>query len=71
VWRGYGGRALAGRATRRGGARPTARAALLVHLPPDGYEFGSRLPPALPSARERWAAMRAVLAPRRGSASRS
>jgi hypothetical protein len=63
AWRGYGGaRGPAGDAVwwrAADGAR-----ALLLHLPPDGYEFGSRLPPALPSARERWAAMRAVLAPR-------
>jgi hypothetical protein len=63
VWRGYGGaRWPAGDAA--WWRAPDGARALLVHLPPDGYEFGSRLPPALPSARERWAAMRAVLAPR-------
>jgi hypothetical protein len=63
AWRGYGGaRWPAGDAA--WWRAPDGARALLVHLPPDGYEFGSRLPPALPSARERWAAMRAVLAPR-------
>ena len=63
VWRGYGGaRWPAGDAAwwrAADGAR-----VLLYHLPPDGYELGSRLPPTLPAARERWAALRAVLAPR-------
>ncbi len=63
AWRGYGGaRWPAGDAA--WWRAPDGARALLLHLPPDGYEFGSRLPPALPSARERWAAMRAVLAPR-------
>lgn len=63
VWRGYGGpRWPAGDAawwTAADGSR-----VLLYHLPPDGYEFASRLPPALPAARERWAALEATLAPR-------
>lgn len=63
AWRGYGGaRWPAGDAA--WWTAPDGACALLYHLPPDGYEFGSRLPPALPSARERWAAMRPVLAGR-------
>lgn len=63
VWRGYGGaRWPAGDAA--WWVAPDRARTLLLHLPPDGYDFGSRLPPALPSVRERWAAMRAVLAPR-------
>ncbi|GLC27647.1 glycoside hydrolase family 38 C-terminal domain-containing protein [Roseisolibacter agri] len=63
VWRGYGGaRWPAGDAAWWRGADGSR--ALLLHLPPDGYEFGSRLPVDAEGARERWAAMRAVLAPR-------
>jgi hypothetical protein len=63
VWRGYGGpRWPAGDAA--WWTAPAGERVLLLHLPPDGYEFGSRLPPALPSARERWAAMGPVLAAR-------
>lgn len=63
VWRGYGGpRWPDGDAAWWRG--PDGSRVLLHHLPPDGYELGSRLPPALPSARERWAALHAVLAPR-------
>ena len=63
VWRGYGGRRW-----------PPGDAAiwrdavgsevLLVHLPPDGYEFGSSLPADDAGARERWRRLRDVLAPR-------
>ena len=63
VWRGYGGARWPAGDSAWWQASDGARV-LLHHLPPDGYEFGSRLPPALPSARERWAAMRPVLAGR-------
>ncbi len=63
VWRGYGG-------TRW----PTGDAAwwraaddsrvLLLHLPPDGYEFGSRLPLDAEGARVRWEQLQSVLEPR-------
>ncbi len=63
AWRGYGGaRWPDGDAawwTAADGAR-----VLLLHLPPDGYEFGSRLPADDAGARERWEALRDVLAPR-------
>ncbi|MDF1503839.1 glycoside hydrolase family 38 C-terminal domain-containing protein [Roseisolibacter sp. H3M3-2] len=63
VWRGYGGaRWPAGDAAWWQG--PDGSAVPLLHLPPDGYEFGSRLPPDDAGARARWAAMHAVLAPR-------
>lgn len=70
VWRGYGGaRWPAGDAAWWAADVPAAAGSagprvLLYHLPPDGYELGSRLPPTLPAARERWAALRAVLEPR-------
>jgi len=63
VWRGYGGpRWPAGDAAWWAG--PDGARVLLSHLPPDGYEFGSRLPPTLPAARERWAVIASTLAPR-------
>ncbi len=63
VWRGYGGtRWPDGDAAWWTG--PDGSRALLLHLPRDGYEFGSRLPVDVAGARERWTAMRAELAPR-------
>ena len=63
VWRGYGGaRWPDGDAAWWEG--PDGSRVVLYHLPPHGYEFGSRLPPALPAARERWAAIEATLGPR-------
>jgi hypothetical protein len=63
AWRGYGGaRWPAGDAAWWRGADGSR--ALLLHLPRDGYEFGSRLPVDVEGARARWAAMRAELAPR-------
>ena len=37
---------------------------MLYHLPPDGYEFGSHLPPEAAAAQTRWRSMRAVYSPR-------
>lgn len=63
LWRGYGGlRWPTGDTVQwRAADRTTA---LLFHLPPDGYEFGSSLPVDEQAAKTRWASMRAVLAPR-------
>lgn len=63
LWRGYGGRRWpdGDAAWWRG---PDGARTLLFHLPPDGYEFGSSLPPARDEARARWERMREVLAPR-------
>lgn len=63
LWRGYGGRSHPPGDTARWEA-PDESVVILYHLPPDGYEFGSHLPPEPDSARERWEAMRAILAPR-------
>jgi alpha-mannosidase len=63
LWRGFGGRrwpisdAVVWTA-------PDGERALLYHLPPNGYEYGSDLPVELTAARERWRRMRAVLANR-------
>ena len=60
VWRGYGGsRSPPGDAAWWAGVDGSG--VLLYHLAPDGYEIGSRLPPTLIAARERWDALRAVL----------
>lgn len=63
LWRGYGGRTHPPGDVARWVA-PDGSAALLYHLPPDGYEFGSHLPVAPEDARLRWDAMRVVLADR-------
>jgi mannosylglycerate hydrolase len=63
LWRGYGGRSHPPGDTARWVA-PDESAVILYHLPPDGYEFGSHLPPEPEAARGRWQAMRAVLDPR-------
>ena len=63
LWRGLGGRRWpAGDTFRWRGADRSA--ALVFHLPPDGYEYGSTLPADEVGARERWSRMRAELAPR-------
>ena len=63
AWRGYGGRRWpAGDAVRW---RDSAGSeVVLVHLPPDGYEFGSSLPADDEGARARGERLRSVLAPR-------
>ena len=63
VWRGYGGpRWPAGDAA--WWQAPDGSRVLLYHLAPSGYEIGSRLPVALPAARDRWAELAAILVPR-------
>ena len=63
AWRGYGGaRWPDGDAAWWRG--PGGEAALLFHLPRDGYEYGSALPTGDAEAAERWGRMRAELAPR-------
>jgi mannosylglycerate hydrolase len=63
LWRGFGGPAWpAGDAFRwraPGGAR-----VLVHHLPAPGYEYGANLPADEPRARERWRAVREMLARR-------
>ena len=63
LWRGYGGRLhpAGDAATWRA---PDESSAVLYHLPPDGYEFGSHLPPESAAAAERWRATLDVLGPR-------
>ena len=57
VWRGYGSsRWPAGDAARW--RAPDGRAALLWHLPPSGYEFGSALPADDAQAAARWSDIR-------------
>ena len=63
VWRGYGGASHPPGDTARWAA-PDESSAILYHLTPDGYEFGSHLPPESDAARERWDAMRQVIEPR-------
>lgn len=63
LWRGYGGAGHPRGDTARWFA-PDDSSVLLYHLPPDGYEVGSHLPPELDAARERWASMREILQPR-------
>ncbi|MGH7711986.1 MAG: hypothetical protein ACREOG_11920, partial [Gemmatimonadaceae bacterium] len=63
VWRGYGSRRFPLGDTARWAA-PNGEEALLLHLAPDGYEFGSHLPATGADAQRRWSAMRRVLEPR-------
>ena len=63
LWRGYGGRAHPRGDTARWTA-PDDSVVVLYHLPPDGYEYGSHLPPEPDAMRARWHSMRSVLAPR-------
>lgn len=63
LWRGYGGSThpVGDTAT---WVAPDESSVVLYHLPPDGYEFGSHLPPEADAARERWQSIRDVLGPR-------
>ena len=63
LWRGYGGRRSAPGDAFRWRA-PSGREAVVFHLPPDGYEFGSSLPTSPDEAANRWRRIREVLAPR-------
>lgn len=63
LWRGYGGKSHPAGDVARWFA-PDESGVILYHLPPDGYEFGSHLPPESDAARERWQSIRDVLAPR-------
>ncbi|HEY5060410.1 MAG TPA: hypothetical protein VII52_02690, partial [Gemmatimonadaceae bacterium] len=63
LWRGYGGARWPAGDTVRWVA-PNGEDAVLFHLPPSGYEFGSHLPTDDAGARVRWGRMRAELAPR-------
>jgi alpha-mannosidase len=63
LWRGYGGRRSHGGDTFRWRA-PSGSEAIVFHLPPDGYEFGSSLPVDPEEAAKRWTRIRDVLAPR-------
>jgi len=63
LWRGYGGpRWPAGDTVRWRG--PTGAEAIVHHLPPDGYEFGSSLPIHPDAAAERWTRIASAMAPR-------
>jgi alpha-mannosidase len=53
TWRGLGGPLWPGGDAFRWAA-PDGSSALVHHLPPDGYEFGSNLPAGGPAARSRW-----------------
>jgi len=63
LWRGFGGMGHPDGDVARWVA-PDGSSALLYHLAPDGYELGASLPANLRHARDRWDALRAVLAPR-------
>ncbi|MEP7087378.1 MAG: glycosyl hydrolase-related protein [Gemmatimonadota bacterium] len=63
LWRGYGGTAHPRGDVARWSA-PDGSSALLYHLSPSGYELGSSLPLEESDVRDRWRALRAVLAPR-------
>jgi alpha-mannosidase len=63
LWRGHGGkRSSPGDAFRW--RAPSGRDAVVFHLPPEGYEFGSSLPTLPEDAARRWTRLREVLAPR-------
>jgi hypothetical protein len=63
VWRGYGGARWPSGDAAWWSAADGSRV-LLLHLPPDGYELGSRLPVDVEGARARWEQLRSVLEPR-------
>ena len=63
LWRGYGGARWPAGDTVRWVA-PGGEDAVLFHLPPSGYEFGSHLPTDDAGAHVRWERMRAELVPR-------
>ena len=63
LWRGFGGaRWPAGDTVQWRG--PSGQVVTVYALPPDGYEFGRSLPADAVAARERWAHIASVLAPR-------
>jgi alpha-mannosidase len=63
VWRGYGGsRWPSGDVVRWVG--PSGAEAIVYHLPPDGYEFGSSLPNSPDAAALRWKHIRETFAAR-------
>jgi len=59
LWRGYGGSSHPPGDTANWIAADGS-SVVLYHLTPDGYEFGSHLPPESAAARNRWRAMRDV-----------
>jgi alpha-mannosidase len=63
LWRGFGGARWPSGDTMQWRA-PSGQQVIVHHLPSDGYEFGSVLPTNPAAARERWARLSAVLAPR-------
>lgn len=63
LWRGFGGSSFPASDTVWWIA-PDGRRLLLVHLPPDGYEFGSALPLDAPQSRARWQRIRETLSAR-------
>jgi len=63
VWRGFGGAPGQERDLHRWRG-PDGASVVMVHLPPDGYENGANLPVDPGAAAERWAGLRAQLAPR-------
>jgi alpha-mannosidase len=63
LWRGYGGRRWPSGDVVRWIA-PGGDAALIYHLPHDGYEFGSHLSTDVDAASARWKRIRDELAPR-------
>jgi hypothetical protein len=63
LWRGIGGRRWPSGDAFRWSA-PSGASVLLFHLPSPGYDVGANLPVGEAQARERWAQLRALLAPR-------
>ncbi|HEY8794569.1 MAG TPA: hypothetical protein VIM15_06435, partial [Gemmatimonadaceae bacterium] len=63
LWRGYGGAEHPRGDVARWRASDGS-SALVYHLSPNGYELGASLPVGEQAARDRWTALRAVLAPR-------
>ena len=63
LWRGFGGKRWPASDVVIWSA-PDGQSAVLYHLPPNGYEFGSALPLDVAAASERWNRMRRELAPR-------
>ena len=63
LWRGFGGaRWPSADVVRWHGAAGSS--AIVYHLPPDGYEFGSSLPASADESASRWAHISGVIAPR-------
>lgn len=63
LWRGFGGRRAPGTDVVRW-LGPCGGSAIVYHLPPDGYEFGSDLPTDAARAGARWTLVEGVMAPR-------